>query len=276
MAPNLATYNQAPANAFAGQIANPSEGYRVISGLALAALGFGVPVRRDSTNNTTQGVQPLAAPDAADADGIVTALATAATAQSVTTTGLNGAVGQGEMWPPRNITLTLSSHADYNLTTAYVRGLDENGAPQEEAFVIPDAGNTTLTGSKFFSYVTEVYIPAQGGTGGSTTVGFGSKLGPLDKKLAGVTLYDATIEPGAYAEDDQVPVMEEGPIYVQSETAVNPNLPVYVRLVISGDEVRGHFRATADANDLAQFVRARWIEKTSGAGVAGLRLLPAS
>lgn len=274
MAPSLGTYNQAPSRGFAGQIANPSESYRVLSGLALAAIIFGIPLKRDTANGTTQGVGPFAAPDAADADGIVTALATAATAQSVTTTGLNGAVGQGEMFPPRNITMTLSSHADYNLTTAYVRGLDENGDPQEEAFVIPDAGNTTLTGSKFFSYVTEVYIPAQGGTGGSTTVGFGSKLGPVDKYLAGISLYDATIEPGAYAEDDQVPVLDEGPIYVNSETAVDPTLPVYVRLVISGDEVRGHFRATVDANDLARVVRARWIEKTTGAGVAGLRLLP--
>jgi hypothetical protein len=54
---------------------------------------------------------------------------------------------------------------------------------------------------------------------------------------------------------------------------VDPTKPVYVRQVISGNEVRGHYRATVDANDLAQIVRARWIEKTTGAGVAGLRLL---
>lgn len=273
MAPNLATYSQAPDAGYPGQIALPAEGFRVVSRLALNALIAGAPVVRDLNNGTEAGALAFPAPDAADADGIVASRATAATATSITTTGLDGALGQGEMYPPRNITLTLTNNADFDLTTAYVRGRDENGLPQEEAFVIPNGGNTTLTGSKFFSYVTEVYIPAQSGTGGAYTVGFGSKLGPLDLNLGGVALYDATKPPGAYAANDSLSVLEEGAIYVQSETAVDPTLPVYVRLVISGNEVRGHFRAAVDANDLAQIVRARWIEKTTGAGVAGLRLL---
>ena len=53
MAPNLATYNQSPAAGLAGQIALPSEGYRVLSGVALGSLGFGVPVLRDTTNGTS-------------------------------------------------------------------------------------------------------------------------------------------------------------------------------------------------------------------------------
>lgn len=273
MAPNLATYNQAPAVGLAGQIALPAEGFRVVSRLALGAIIAGAPVLRDVENLSEAGVQSWPEVDAADVDGIVTSIATAATATSITSTGLNGVVGQDEMVPPRNITITATNNADFDLTTWYVRGRDENGLPQEEAFVMPNGGNTTLTGNKFFSKVTEVYVPAQSGTGGSYTVGFGSKLGPLDLHLAGIALYDATKPPGAYAEDDSVSVLEEGAIYVQSETAVDPTKPVYVRLVISGDEVRGHFRATVDANDLAQIVRARWAEKTTGAGVAGLRLL---
>lgn len=273
MAPSLATYSQAPAVGYPGQIALPAEGFRVLSCLALGAMIAGAPVMRDLDNLSGSGVGAFDAPDAADADGIVTSIATAASAVSHTTTALNGAVGQGEMYPPRNITITATSNADFDLTTWIVRGLDEEGRPQEEHFVMPNGGNTTLTGAKFFSFVTEVYVPAQSGTGGAYTVGTGSKLGPLDKHLAGIALYDATKPPGAYAEDDTVSVLEEGAIYVQSETAVDPTKPVYVRLVISGDEVRGYFRATTDANDLAQIVRARWIEKTTGAGVAGLRLL---
>lgn len=274
MAPNLANYNQAPATGLAGQIALPSEGYRVLSGVALGALGFGVPVLRDTTNGTSQGIEALPAPDAADADGIVTSLATAATATSLTGVALDGAVGADEMFPPRNITITATSHADFDLTTWIVRGLDEDRQPIEESFVMPNGGNTTLTGSKFFSYVTEVYVPAQSGTAGAYTVGFGSKLGPIDGRFAGITLYDATKPPGAYAEDDQVPFMEEGAIIVATETVVNPTLPVYVRLVISGDEVRGTFRSTPDSTDCALVKGARWIEKTTAAGVGGLRLLP--
>jgi hypothetical protein len=271
--PNLATYDQLPGKGFAGQIALPAEGFRVVSRLALGAIIAGAPLLRDVDNGSESGVQSLLEVAAADADGIVTSIATAATATSITTTGLNGAVGQGELVPARNITITATSNANFDLTTWFVRGLDENGLPQEEAFVMPDAGNVTLTGKKFFSKVTEVYVPAQSGTGGAYTVGFGSAVGPIDKHFAGIALYDATKPPGAYAEDDSVSVLEEGAIYVQSETAVDPTKPVYVRLVISGNEVRGHFRATVDANDLAQIVRARWIEKTTGAGVAGLRLL---
>jgi hypothetical protein len=273
MAPSLATYDRAPSGGFAGQIALPAEGFRVVSRRALGALIAGAPVLRDIDAGTEDGVQAYPAPPAADADGIVLSRATAATATSITTTGLDGALGQGEMYPPRNVTITATSNANFDLTTWIVRGLDENGLPQEEVFVMPDAGNVTLTGNKFFSYVTEVYVPAQSGTGGAYSVGFGAKLGPLDKHFAGVALYDATKPPGAYAEDDSVSVLEEGAIYVQSETAVDPTKPVYVRQVISGNEVRGHYRATVDANDLAQIVRARWIEKTTGAGVAGLRLL---
>jgi hypothetical protein len=272
--PDLTTYNQAPAKGFAGQIANPAERYRVLSGLALDALVAGLPCLRDLTNGTTQGIQALPEPDAADADGIVTSIATAATATSITTTGLNGAVGQEELYPPRPITITATSHADFDLTTWFVRGKDENGLPQEEAFVMPNGGNTTLTGKKFFSYVTEVYVPAQSGTSGAYTVGFAAGLGPLDAHLGGVVLYDATKPPGTYAEDDQVPVLDDGAIYVYSETAVDVNKPVFVRMVVTTGETRGHFRATADANDLSQIVRARWIEKTTGAGLAGLRLLP--
>lgn len=243
--------------------------HRVKTVLAAVALTAGFLVMRGAT--PVKGYA-LTAPNAADADGIVAALATAATAQSLTGASLNGAVGAAEMFPARNITMTLSSHADYNLTTAYVRGLDENGLPQEEAFVIPDAGNTTITGNKFFSYVTEVYIPAQGGTGGSTQVGFGSKLGPLTKaRVHGLAIYDASREPETYPIGYAVPVVEEGPVYVTSETAYADGDPVYVRLVVSGDEVLGAFRATPDSNDCALLAGARF-RRTGSAGVAAIDL----
>lgn len=274
MSVDLTQYPSAPAHGFAGQLAHPIENTRVNSGVALEELGFGVPALIDIDNGTSQGVRPVFEPDAADADGIVTSHATVAAATTLSGADLNGAIGADPIFPPRNVVIVATSHADFDLTTWYVRGLDADGDPQEEAFVMPNGGNTTLTGNKFFSAITEVYQPAQSGTGGAFTVGTGSKLGPIDAGLKGVTLYDATKAPGAYAVNAPVPVCEEGGIYVYSETAVDPTKPVYVRLVISGNEVRGRFRATADANDCAQVKRGRWIEKTSGAGIAGLRLLP--
>lgn len=274
MAVDLSQYPSAPSRGFAGQLAHPQDHYRVGSALALAVLAFGVPVFGVDPSAPDQGVYPPGESDAADPDGIVTARPTDAVAETLSGVALNGVIGGDDMFPPRNITITATNHADYDLTTWYVRGLDEEGRPQEEAFVMPNGGNTTLTGKKFFSKVTEVYIPAQSGAGGSTTIGFGAKLGPVDLYLRGVSLYDATKAPGAYGVHDSVPICEEGAIYVYSETAVDPTKPVLVRLVATGLEVRGAFRATPDADDCAQILRARWIDKTSGAGVAALRLLP--
>lgn len=254
---------------YAGGLAD-SGPHRIKSVLAAVAIAAGALMAR--TPATPVKGQPLTAPDAADPDGIVEALATAATAQSLTGVALDGAVGAGEMFPPRNVTITLSSHADYNLTTAYVRGLDPDGQPQEEAFVIPDAGNTTLVGNKFFSAVTEVYIPAQGGTNGSTTVGFGSKLGPITREhVHGIALYDASREPEAYPIGYAVPVVEKGPVFVTSETAYADGDPVYVRLVATGGETLGHFRATPDSTDCALLQGARF-RRTGSAGVACIDL----
>ena len=237
--------------------------------IAAAVLTAGFLVMRGATPAKGYAVE---ARDAADADGIVASRATAATAASITGSGLDGAIGQESMTPPRNITITATSHADFDLTTWYVRGLDENGLPQEEAFVMPNGGNTTLVGNKFFSYVTEVYIPAQGGTGGSTTVGTGSKLGPITAAhVHGVSLYDASREPEAYPVGYAVPVVEDGPVYVTSETNYADGDPVYVRFVISGDEVIGAFRAEPDSNDCALLEGARF-RRSGSAGVACIDL----
>jgi hypothetical protein len=263
------TYPFDRAIGFPGGLADAGP-HRIKTTLATLALLAGALVAR--TPGTPVKGQPLTAPAAADPDGIVTALATAATATTLAGSGLDGAVGAGEMFPPRNITITASSHANFDLTTWYVRGLDENGLPQEEAFVMPDAGNVTLTGKKFFSFVTEVYIPAQAGTAGSLTVGFGSALGPLTREhVHGIAMYDASREPEAYPVGYAVPVVKRGPVYVTSETAYTDGDPVYVRLVAGVGETLGAFRATPDSTDCALLQGARF-RRTGSAGVAAIDL----
>ena len=137
---------------------------------------------------------------------------------------------------------------------------------------MPDAGNTTLTGNKFFSAVTEVYIPAQSGTGGAYTVGFGSKLGPITRRdFHGIAEYVASREPEAFPVNYAVPVIEEGPVYVTSETAYNDGDPVYVRLVAGVGETLGAFRATPDSTDCALLMGARF-RRSGSAGVACIDL----
>ena len=262
------TYPFDRAVGYPGQAADsgPHRRKTVIAAVAIAA---GLLVIRGAT--AVKGYL-LEAPDAADPDGIVTSLATAATATSLTGVALDGAVGAEEMFPPRNITITASSHADFNLTTWIVRGTDEHGLPQEEVFVMPDAGNVTLTGNKFFRTVTEVYVPAQADVNGLYTVGFGSKLGPIAPRYVhGVSEYNASREPEAYPVGYAVPVIENGPVYVTSETAYEDGDDVYVRLVAGGSEVLGAFRATPDSTDCALLLGARF-RRTGSAGVAAIDL----
>lgn len=262
-------YGLAPDAATAGMVADVAP-RRIDTVIVESAIAAGLAVVHGSTTRT-EGAPPSA--PVADVDAIVaTGGASAATAQTVQTTALNGVVGQGLISPPKNITLTLSSSSDWDATTAVLLGEDEDGRVIEEDFVIPNNGNATVTGNKIFSKVTSLTIPAQTGTGGTFTLGTGAKLGAIDSIMHGVSVYDASREPGVYAADYPMPVIRQGVVYVDSETAVNPSLPVLVRFVAGGNEALGAFRATADSNDLGRLRNARWLDITSGQGIARLAL----
>ena len=91
--------------------------------------------------------------------------------QTIAAADMNGDLAETELFPPRNVTLTLSSHADWDASTAVVTGLGPSGEAQTENFTIPNGGNATVTGTKRFSRVTQIVIPAQSGTSGTFTVG---------------------------------------------------------------------------------------------------------
>lgn len=68
-------------------------------------------------------------------------------------------------------------------------------------------------------------------------------------------------------------VLQQGCIWVYSETAVNPTTAVRVRAVAAGAEVPGQFRATADTTDTVDISAfARWRSTTAGAGIAQLEI----
>ena len=262
------SYGASPATAIAGQLAD-SGVCDVRSVIAEAAITSALAVIRGATTKA-EGKHP-GAPDTADVDAIIATIASAATAQTITS--LDGVVGGAEMFPPRNVTLTLSNHANWDLTIARVTGTDEDGRIITEELVIPDGGNATVTGVKTFRTVTSLYIPAQSGTSGTATMGFGSVLGPIGGQgVHGIAMYDASGKPEAYPVDYAVPVLRRGRIYVTAEAAVDVGQPVYVRFVATGDEKLGAMRAAPDANDCALLNGARWASKTTGAGLAVVEL----
>lgn len=264
------TYGAAPAIGYAGQFADTGD-RDVRSVTAEAVLTPGLVVLR-GTSTKAEGKHPSAA-DAADPDGIIATIASAATAQTLSGASLDGVIGGNDMLPPRNVVLVLSSHANWDLSIARVTGTDHEGNVITEELVIPDAGNATVTGVKHFRSVTSLYIPAQSGTSGTATLGTGSSLGPIGSEVVhGIALYDASREPEAYPVDYVVPVLRRGRVYVQAEAAVDVGAPVYVRFVVTGDEQLGGLRGAPDANDCALLKGARWASKTTGAGLAVVEL----
>lgn len=111
-----------------------------------------------------------------DVDAIVTNIGSTAGVQNLAGASLNGVIGAAEMDPPRSLQLVLSSHADWDATTAVVTGTNAAGVVITENFAIPNGGNATVTGTKRFATVTNVMIPAQTGTGGTATLGVRARL----------------------------------------------------------------------------------------------------
>ncbi len=109
-----------------------------------------------------------------DVDAIIATGASAATLQTISGAGLDGVIGGGTLSPPRNVELVLSASADWDATNAVITGTDANGRTITETIAIPDAGGVTVAGSRIFSSITSVQIPAQSGVGGTFTLGYGS------------------------------------------------------------------------------------------------------
>ena len=268
------TYSLAPAAGLPGMPGRVGMKSLIRTFIACAAL---VPGRfyfkGPASGNAAGEVGPIE--PAADADAIIATGASTAGTQTLITTSLDGVIGQGEIYPPRNLTMTFSSHADWDATTATITGTDENGVSQTENFSIPNGGNATVTGATKFRTVTSVAIPAQSGTGGTFTVGVGSLLGAADHIAAGLAVLDVTRTSLNYADGDLVPIAREGEFYVTSETAVKEGDPVWVRVVAGVGENLGAVRATPDSNDCVRIKDARFTS-TNSAGLSKLELnLPA-
>ncbi|ACT00216.1 hypothetical protein [Paenibacillus sp. JDR-2] len=116
-------------------------------------------------------VSSVAASAAAPAGAVA---ATASTASTKTiTTGINQPA-----WP-RNITATAGGTAtDIKAIQVVVEGTnfaDEKITETLPAFTVDTAG--IVTGNKAFKTISKITIPAHDGTGATTSIGFGTKLG---------------------------------------------------------------------------------------------------
>jgi hypothetical protein len=112
---------------------------------------------------------------------------TTAVHAAVTDTGAPQVITTGITNPPtpRNVTATAGGTAgDIKAIQVTVAGTNEEGVAISEqlpAFTVDTAG--TVVGSKAFKTVTSITIPAHDGTGATTAVGLGAKLG-LGERLS--------------------------------------------------------------------------------------------
>lgn len=120
--------------------------------------------------------------------GVHAAVTSTASTSNVTTGITNPSV-------PRNITATAGGTAtDIKAIQVVIEGTNYNDEVITEtlpAFTVDTAG--TVTGSKAFKTVTKITIPAHDGTGATTAIGFGEKLG-LPYKLAHNTIQSAYLD----------------------------------------------------------------------------------
>lgn len=148
---------------------------------------------RDDVGRTFASLAAIAVEEwsniaAADDDAFKTSVASAATEQTYTGTALNGVVGAGVLSPPRNITITSTSHGDIDAVGVVVTGVDVNGKALTETITLTNGGGVVNSGNKAFAKVSKIVVPAQSGTGGALKFGFGDKIGlsRVIKSRAGV------------------------------------------------------------------------------------------
>lgn len=123
---------------------------------------------------------------AADTDGVHAAVTDTGSQQVITTSITNPAV-------PRNVTATAGgTDADIKAIQVVVAGTnfaDEAITETLDAFTVNTPGS--VTGAKAFKTITSITIPAHDGTGATTAVGWGDKLGLPDKLPANTVLLAA-------------------------------------------------------------------------------------
>jgi hypothetical protein len=225
------------------------------------------------------GKAKLIAALAVDAVSILaTGGAGAVTAQTLTSAAFNG-VGVGgsgaKMSPARRVTMTLNSHANWDLTDAYISGFGTDGRPLREALVVPDGGNVTLTTKNFFAQVTEIYLPAQAGTAATFTVGVSADEGEFCRRDSGVVIYnphhEAYTSDDGYTAGDVFGLLLRGRIWVPVEGTVADGDAAFVRTATASTNIRGQWKSGPAAN-FTQLPNA-WFRSSNTDGLAILELL---
>jgi hypothetical protein len=179
---------------------------RGTGGLAGEVADLRRDIAAEFAASVAMAVEEWTDPAAADPNAIKVSFASSDAAQSFSGADLDGVVGTGVMDPPRNITITTSVSTDIDAVDVVITGLDINGNAQTDTITLTADVGATDVGTKAFSSVSQIDIPAQTGNGGLIEVGFGSVIG-LSKPLlsrAGAEAVMMEIEDGTVLAADVI------------------------------------------------------------------------
>jgi hypothetical protein len=288
------TYSSEPAIARAGMLADSRlmkhTASRIAAGSIKAGLGvFRVPsygqpgTRTADPGQVYQNPSPAAA---VDVDALLTLNAGAAAGVTIDAEDLNGVHGNAEMIPARNITVTTTAHADHDadadgLTVTYY---NQEGVLVEEVFATADGGGETHTTAQKASRFVSAVFAADSMTSANATFSIGVTVLDSGVTLAdfeGVALYDSAKEPGVgafartgalsvqgistftataeYADQESVPVLVRGAVWVETEDACSAGGSVFVRIGAgAGGTQLGAFRSDADTATAVTVTGARY------------------
>lgn len=240
----------------------------------------GMPVVRGVGGDRTARRPPAMV---ADVDAFKTNIASTAGIQTFTAVDLDGVIGAAALPLAAKVVLVLNANAAWNATTAVLSGLDKDGIPISENLSIPADTGGTLTSVNYYSKVTGLVIPAQTGAGGTATLGYAADFTFDGGAFLGLALHQhKTRFDGAYTncenytDEEQMSVLESGPIFVRVENAGTAGDILHVRLIAAGAEKIGAYRAhDTDGGDCIPLRRLRLVESCSAGGVAEARLIAA-
>jgi hypothetical protein len=243
-----ATYSQSPIQAKRGMIPDAGPGDDIVVALAAATIPGRLLIRSNQTVSPIP-VAEVPVASAADADAIIVTGGSTAGIQSLVAADFDGAIGAGYFNVPAFITMTFSSHADWNATTATITGILADGSVGTDTIAIPDAGNAAVTGDVSFWKITGVSIPAQAGTGGTFTMGVAATGRDLTAaQVLGVAKRDSLV-----IDDDELQVTcpagarRRGRICVETDETVLVGAAAFVRVITDGVKLVGMFRDDADS-----------------------------
>jgi len=265
-----------PQTSYAANMTNARKGQIVDCGfndvrscVSDTAMTFGLLAQKSTYDNTVEAVAAL---PSADVDAIaVGPLTTTTAAQTFSLTSLDGVFGDDPLTLAQRISFVLNSHGDWDATWFDIVGYGSLGQQISEKVPIPNSGNTTIYTLQAFKRVERIRLDAQTGTNGSFTVGTDPTVCIIDPdSFPGVVCYDPVLEPYAAATEvpayNQVSILSRGRIWVAVEDAVVAGSPCYVRMVVSGGDLRGQFRGTPAANFFPMpFARFVTTQATAGA-----------